>query len=74
MKAKDKRRGRPKKSSEAVKSESILLRMAKLEKQGFTDAARLAGLDLSAWIRERLRIMARQELEKAGQSVAFLEG
>lgn len=74
MKTKDKRRGRPKKSSEAAKSATVLLRMEQREKQGFTDAADLAGVPLSVWIRERLRVVARYELEKAAQPVAFLDG
>lgn len=74
MKPKQKRRGRPKKSSESVKSAGILLRMEEREKQGFTEAATLAGVPLSVWIRERLRLAARQELEKAGLRVAFLDG
>jgi hypothetical protein len=43
-----------------------------LEKQAFKDAADLSGLALSAWVRERLRRAARQELEEAGQPVAFV--
>ncbi len=44
----------------------------KVEKEAFRNAARLAGLDLSAWIRERLRLTARHELESAGQPVPFV--
>ena len=43
------------------------------EKQTFNEAAELAGLALSAWVRERLRQMARKELEDAGREPAFLE-
>jgi hypothetical protein len=42
------------------------------EKQAFKQAADLAGLALSAWVRERLRLAARDELERAGYSVSFL--
>jgi hypothetical protein len=42
------------------------------EKEAFRAAAELAGLDLSAWIRERLRRIARRELQEAGHSVVFL--
>ena len=66
-------RGRPKKSSEDVKSESVLLRMSLSERQAFTEAASLAGVPLSVWIRERLRLVARQELTKAGKEIAFIE-
>jgi hypothetical protein len=48
------------------------MRLDVAEKQAFRDAAELAGLDLSAWIRERLRTVARQELESVGRPVAFL--
>ncbi len=65
-------RGRPPKGSGAAKSLSILLRLDPGEKQGFTDAAELAGAPLSVWIRERLRTVAKTELEAGGRPVAFL--
>jgi hypothetical protein len=43
-----------------------------LEKRAFVDAADLAGLSLSSWVRERLRRAARAELNEAGKPVAFL--
>ena len=73
MDAKKKRRGRPRKSSGQAKSESVLLRLAPGEKQGFGDAAELAGAPLAVWMRERLRQVAARELEGAGRAVAFLE-
>jgi hypothetical protein len=48
------------------------MRISPAEKEGFKAAADLAGLDLSAWIRERLRRVAWEELERAGQTVPFL--
>jgi hypothetical protein len=69
---KTKRRGRPPKGSADVKSESILLRLDRGEKRGFAHAARLAGIPLSAWIRERLRRVARNELEEANVTIPFL--
>ena len=42
------------------------------EKQAFKEAADLAGLALSAWIRERLRTAARKELEGANRPVHFM--
>jgi uncharacterized protein (DUF1778 family) len=54
------------------KSEFIKLRLDPEEKQAFQEAADLAGVSLSAWIRERLRKSARIELEDAGQQIAFL--
>lgn len=72
MKTKKARLGRPPKGSGLTKSESILLRLDPGEKQGFGDAAQFAGVPLTVWIRERLRQMARKELESAGMPVAFL--
>ena len=63
--------GRPRK---AVKLDSILhLRLEPIEKKAFTDAANLAGIDLSSWVRERLRRAAVRELEEVGRIAAFLE-
>jgi hypothetical protein len=55
------------------KVEVLLVRMTPGEKQAFQDAATLAGIPLSAWMRERLRREARKELEEAGQRIAFLQ-
>ena len=72
MTTRKKGRGRPRKSSGTTKSESLLLRLDPGEKKGFGDAAELAGLPLSGWIRERLRLIAAKELESAGREIAFL--
>ena len=72
MKTQQRGRGRPPKSSADVKSQAILLRLGEAEKDGFRAASDLAGLDLSAWIRERLRAAARKELAGAGRDVPFL--
>jgi hypothetical protein len=66
------RRGRPPKPPDRVKVDYLEIRVEAAEKQGFRDAADLAGLDLSSWVRERLRVTARKELEAAGKSVAFM--
>jgi hypothetical protein len=71
-KTKKGRRGRPPLGSGLAKSESILLRLAADEKEGFAEAAQLAGTPLTVWIRERLRLAARAELERAGKDVPFL--
>jgi uncharacterized protein (DUF1778 family) len=55
-----------------MKSESLRIRLGPEEKQAFQDAADLAGMALSAWIRDRLRKAAREELNEAGEQVAFL--
>jgi uncharacterized protein (DUF1778 family) len=72
MAGKKPRRGRPRKSSEATKSESVLLRLEAREKQAFTDAANAAGAPVSVWMRERLRSAAKSELQQAGLPVSFL--
>jgi uncharacterized protein (DUF1778 family) len=56
-----------------MKSESVEVRMTTDEKKAFRAAAELAGIPLSAWIRERLRRMALRELTEAGQQVPFLQ-
>ena len=66
------RRGRPPLGSAATKSESILVRLGLQEKQAFADAAGLAGLPLTVWLRERCRKVAAKELQAAGRDVAFL--
>jgi hypothetical protein len=71
MKAKPKR-GRPKSDEADKKSKPVQMRMTDLEKEGFIAAAELAGLSLSAWMRERLRIAARDELAKMGKRVPFI--
>ena len=55
-----------------AKSELIKIRLDPEEKEAFQEAAELAGVSLSAWIRERLRKSARIELEDAGQQIPFL--
>jgi uncharacterized protein (DUF1778 family) len=54
------------------KSEFIKIRLDPEEKRAFQEAADLAGISLSAWMRERLRKSARTELEDAGQQIPFL--
>lgn len=64
-------RGRPK--ARTPKAELVHIRLSDMEKRGFQEAAELAGIGLSAWIRERLRSAAIGELEKAGRKVPFIE-
>lgn len=61
------------KSSDKLKSESLLVRLSRDEKRAFADAADLAGIALSAWVRERLRQAAVRELETAARPIAFLK-
>jgi antitoxin component of RelBE/YafQ-DinJ toxin-antitoxin module len=68
-----KKTGRPKKAADAVKADYIEVRCEEAEKRAFRAAAEAAGLPLSGWIRERLRRIARKELEDMDMPVAFLE-
>ncbi len=66
-------RGRPPKQKGAGKTRYLQVRVTDPEKATFDDAADLAGLDTSAWVRERLRWAARSELEKDGKPVSFIK-
>lgn len=68
-----KKMGRPKKQPDAVKADYIEVRCEESEKKAFRAAADAAGLPLSGWIRERLRRVARKELEDMNMPVAFLD-
>lgn len=67
---KNNKRGRPNKPN--TREEYMEVRLDAKEKQAFKDAADLAGLALSAWVRERLREIAKRELQESGRKVAFL--
>jgi hypothetical protein len=54
-----------------MKTASVEVRMSPAEKQAFREAAELAGIPLSAWIRERLRRAAIRELENASREIPF---
>jgi uncharacterized protein (DUF1778 family) len=56
-----------------MKSDLLQLRLKASEKEAFQLAADLAGVALSAWVRERLRGAARRELVEAGTQVPFLQ-
>ena len=66
------RSGRPTKEADQRKGRILQVRVDPGEKEAFDAAAELAGLGVSSWVRERLRTLARNELEAAGKSVAFL--
>jgi hypothetical protein len=59
---------------QAMKTDWVKLRLTPAEKAGFQEAAEIAGLSLSAWMRERLRGIAIRELEGAGRPVSFVRG
>lgn len=67
-----KKRGAPAKAEEERKTALTQIRLLSAEKEGFEEAARHAGLSLSAWMRERLRTIARKELENYGEVPSFL--
>ena len=73
-KKKKKRIGRPPKPPSKAKSRYLQVRVEQSEKSSFDTAAELAGLPLSAWVRERLRSIAKEELESYGKPVDFLRG
>lgn len=68
-----KRPGRPKKSSDSVRSEYLDVRLERLEKQAFREAAELAGMPLATWVRDRLRSASRRELIELGRRVPFIQ-
>ena len=56
-----------------AKEQVLQIRLSELEKQGFAAAAGLAGIPLSSWVRERLRLAAIRDLESAGQQIPFVK-
>ncbi|MBZ0143761.1 MAG: hypothetical protein K8F56_09270 [Rhodocyclaceae bacterium] len=55
------------------KTKVLQIRLTEAEKDGFNQAARLAGVSLTSWTRERLRLAAIRDLESAGQKIPFIE-
>jgi len=68
----NKKRGRPTKEADRLRNDKLLVRLETDEKETFQDAANLAGISLSSWVRERLRRVAVKELQEAAQPIAFL--
>ncbi len=66
------KRGRPPKEADRLRNEALLVRVESTEKEAFRDAADLAGVPLSTWVRERLRQVAVKELDKASRPIPFL--
>ena len=71
-KSSKRKRGRPSKSPDELRSEDLLVKLQADEKTAFKDAAQIAGIPLSVWVRERLRRIAINELEEAAHPIAFL--
>lgn len=65
------KRGRPK--LDLSKSEYMELRLDAAEKEAFVQAAQVAGMSLSGWVRDRLRRASRKELQDMDMPVAFLD-
>jgi len=55
-----------------TKGQVLQIRVNELEKEGFLAAAEVAGIPLSSWVRERLRLAAIRELESTGQKIPFV--
>jgi len=55
-----------------AKTETVQIRITPAEKEGFSAAADLAGIPVSSWVRERLRLAAIRELESAGLKIPFV--
>lgn len=56
-----------------VKDKILQIRLSDDEKRGFETAAEIAGIPLSSWVRERLRLACIRDLESAGQKIPFLK-
>lgn len=55
------------------KDRVLQIRLTEEEKAGFDAAADLAGIPLSAWVRERLRLACIRDLESAGLKIPFIK-
>ena len=56
-----------------AKDYALQVRLSAAEKQTLHAAAKVAGTSTSAWVRDRLRRVAREELQGSGLKVPFLE-
>ena len=56
-----------------IKAQTLQIRLTDAEKRGFNSAAELAGIPLSSWVRERLRLAAIRDLESAGMRAPFVQ-
>lgn len=51
----------------------LQVRLSHTEKRTFLDASRISGTSMSAWVRDRLKRIARDELQTSGLPVAFID-
>jgi hypothetical protein len=63
----------PMKTDPKQKSDILQIRLTLTEKAGISQAAALAGISVSSWVRERLRLAAIRDLESAGLRVPFVD-
>jgi hypothetical protein len=56
--------GRPPKKEGEGRDRVMQVRLLDAEYDSFREAAKQSGLDLSGWVRERLRLAARKELRE----------
>jgi predicted HicB family RNase H-like nuclease len=57
---------RPKKESDEARSKLMQVRLQVKEYREFKDAAEAAGMELSVWVRAKLRDAARRDVRKYG--------
>jgi uncharacterized protein (DUF1778 family) len=62
-----------KKIVDGRKEDYMELRLDAAEKEAFVQAAKVAGMSLSGWVRDRLRRASRKELEDMSMPVAFID-
>jgi hypothetical protein len=65
---------RPRKKAGDSREKLLQVRLQDKEYETFREAAEQSGLDLSAWVRERLRNAARSDLKKYGGTGSFSGG
>jgi uncharacterized protein (DUF1778 family) len=58
-------------SDKQTRTERLEIRIDAEEGEAFLNAAEASGMSLSAWVRQRLRRAAKQDLEEAGRRVSF---
>ena len=51
----------------------MIIRLSDEENKDFEDSAEIAGLSVSAWARQHLRLAAIQELSRVGRKATFLK-
>jgi hypothetical protein len=56
-----------------MKTDTLQIRLDPREKETFEIAAKISGIPLSSWVRERLRHSAIRELESIGKQIPFLQ-